>query len=607
MDGTREWFVSQFKTIVDGWYRSLRATSSSGAVWESPRGIRCENFISRSGRQVDGVTRMLPAMAAWAALEENREPLAMDGRQAFSPREWIRQALVCGTDPDHPDFWGYPPTHRTNQRQVEASAVAWTLWLSRGWLFEMLTAEQVRHLQEWLAACAAFTDLPSNWSLFVAVNHAARIALADRGFSGDEAELARQLRWSDEVVLPGGWLWDRKYRGIDYYNFWVYSLHHCWVRAMLPDYQNASLERSLAHMEERLSDLPYLIDARGRNVLFGRSLSYRWAWLSGLVAAEEIGRSPLDPGLSRTMLARNIAAWMADGSLDEDGVLRERLTADGSDGARSGYINCGHPYWAMTAFQCLMWPARHRFWTAPTRPLPIERGDFRRAKNGPGFVFQGIGTSGEVRLFNFRNLNHPPSALYEKFVYSTAFPCNAVAGDQQTLWDTQFGLRLPDGTQISPAEVTDLNVGDGKVVRLRWWFVAPTFTADVATRLTVESAGYTTEHTVTVTGDVPAGTQWLEGGFTLGLTRGETATTHLGNLKGDARDSAERRAISTKALVGWTGIVLFDSRRPETSLNVSDPSKISHPNILYADACHFVLCAPVLSGQAFYRATHSAT
>ena len=69
----RQSFVSQFRRILTGWYRVLLQTSPSGAVWETPHGVRLENFVSKSGKQCDGVTRTLPALAAWCAQPENPE------------------------------------------------------------------------------------------------------------------------------------------------------------------------------------------------------------------------------------------------------------------------------------------------------------------------------------------------------------------------------------------------------------------------------------------------------------------------------------------------------------------------------------------------------
>lgn len=601
----RAWFQACFQQILDGWYRALEATSPSGAVWESQDGLRYDYFVSQSGKQCDGVTRMLPALAAWAAQPENPDVLVLADQRHINPKELIRNAFVHATDPDHPDFWGYAPAHRSNQRQVESSIVAWSLWLSRDWLLPELTPQQIGNIQAWLASCTAFTDHFNNWSLFTAVNHAARLALAEYGFSGDWDALRRDLIPGDEVALADGWLWDKKYSGIDYYNFWVYSSHHCYLKAMLPEYENPMLDRALARMVQRLADLPFLIDAQGRNVLFGRSLSYRWGWLNGLIAAHAIDHSPLDPGLSRVMLARNLEAWLRDGALNKHGVIGERLSPRGSDGGRSGYINCGHPYWGMQSFLCLAFAPQHPFWSAPPQPLPVDTGEFVEARQGPGFVFQGLQPGGEVRLFNLRNLNHDGNALYEKFVYSTAFPCNALSPGHQTLWDTQFGLRLADGTQLAPSDIAEVDVNDGRELHLIWRFDGATFAVVVHTTLRIDGEWYETEHQIETQGEIPPGALWLEGGFALGLAQDETVECHVDGLQGVA-ERGDRRAIITQCIRGWDQIHTCSSREPHSfRFGVASPDA-AQPNILYGESLHYVLSSPVQGGRAVLAARHAA-
>jgi hypothetical protein len=230
----RHWFHQQFGKIFNGWYGTLKETSASHAVWETVHGIKTRSFLSRSGKQCDGVTRMLPALAAWAAQADNPPDIRLAGGELVNARHQLREIFVNAMNPEHPDFWDLPPELDWNQRQVEASIVAWSLWLSRDWLLAALSPSEIANIQQWLAANTVFTDHFNNWSLFTAVNHAARLALADRGFSGDLEALRRDLIPGEDVVLGDGWLWDARYRGIDYYNFWVWGSHHCYLKAMLP-------------------------------------------------------------------------------------------------------------------------------------------------------------------------------------------------------------------------------------------------------------------------------------------------------------------------------------------------------------------------------------
>jgi hypothetical protein len=598
----RLWFQQRLARILSGWHKALKATSPSGAVWDSPRGIRTENFVSRRGKQCDGVTRMMPALAAWASQMDNTPEITLDSGEKISPRSLLREMFTHAFDPGHPDFWEYAPADRAQQRQVESSIVAWSLWLSRDWLLPLLSPVEIENIQKWLASCTQFSNHYNNWSLFTAVNHAARIALAGRGFSGDIEAVRRDLIPGEEVALGDGWLWDNRYHGIDYYNFWVWGSHHCYLKAMLPQYENPMLERSLRRFSDRLRNLPNMIDSRGQNVLFGRSLAYRWGWLSGAMVAQYSGIDGVEPGLLRRMFAKNLDCWLELGALNEDGVLRERLSPDGSDGARDGYINSGHPYWGMQAFLCLALPDSHAFWSAPLQLLPVEQQDFQIPCQGPGLVFQGFRDTGEVRLFNLRNLNHGGNALYQKFVYSTAFPCNCDSQKHASLMDNQFGLLLPGGVRCTPSDIMEADTFDGRVLRLAWRFKRAEFDAVIQTTLRVEGEFYQSAHEISVTGSVPEGAQWIEGGFPLGHRAAETPQGSTDDGSGWAELPGGERIVFSKNIAGWRELREFPDSGPGVLSSIK-----SAPNIIHGLARHFYLLAPVMAGRQRLVSQHGAS
>ncbi len=605
-DYDRTWFVSCFRRLLSGWHRVLIETSSSCAVWEPREGIRLENFVSAGGKQCDGVTRMMPALAAWCVQPENPVSIELEDGTAVEPRQILRDAFVHGTDPEHPDYWGEPPSDRGNQRQVESSIVAWSLWLSRGWLIPELNSTEIANIQNWLAACTRYAAFANNWSLFVAVNHAARIALSDSGFAGEIDAVRRQLLVSDAVVMPDGWLWDTLGHGIDYYNFWVYGSHHCYLKAILPEYENPVLERSLERFAERERMLPYMIDACGQNILFGRSLSYRWGWLTGSVAAQFLDRSSLAPGLVRTMLGRNLERWLEIGSLNEQGVLRERLTAAGSDGGRDRYINCGHPYWGMQAFLCMALPSEHPFWSAPPERLPVEVDDFMVACQGPGLVAHGSRATGEVRLFNLRNLDNHRNALYSKLVYSTAFPVNAAGSGHRPLGDNQLWLRLPDGSRIGAAQVIALDVGNPGVLEVVVRYQSDAIDAVVRTAIEPDGPACRVRHRIDVY-RAPEGAVWQEGGFALGLPDDETPEITRSNDRVRAVSHATNRCIETVREEGWEQLEIepADAIEPPAPAQPADLDTVA-PNIIHGRSVTALLCAPARSGRALLAARHTA-
>ncbi len=242
----RDWFVQQFRHLLTGWHQVLAPRAT--AAWSGKRRMawRTENFISASGKQIDGVTRMMPALAAWAALDENPRTLTLDDGQTLEPRQLLRDIFTQAFDPTHQDAWPTLAEGRRGQAQVESSIVAWSLWLSRDWLLPQLEARHIQQIQRWLAAAASYDVHTNNWVLFVGVNEAARYALRDHGFAGDLEQVRKALLPLDTLRLPGGWMWDRLGQGIDYYNFWVYGSHDLYLAAMLGDETPSMVRRSLA-------------------------------------------------------------------------------------------------------------------------------------------------------------------------------------------------------------------------------------------------------------------------------------------------------------------------------------------------------------------------
>ena len=611
----RAWFDHQFRRILTGWHKALRQTADTGTVWEPTDGIHTLNFFSASNKQVDGVTRMLPALAAWAANESNPQTLELLDGQRIEPRQLVRDVFVNAFDPDCPDHWPNLPDGTRHQQQVESSVVAWSLWLSRDWLLPELDDKHVQQIQAWLAATASYDIFPGNWTLFVAVNEAVRYALRAHGFEGDLHKVRQTLLPEPLLRLPGGWTWDRLGLGIDYYNFWVFGSHDLYLQAILGDEAPDELQESLDAFAQREKDLPYLIDANGQNVLFGRSLPYRWGWLTGSVAAQYLGRSGLKPGLLRHMLGRNIQWWLDDAqSLNAHGVLREKLTAHGSDGGRSSYINCGHPYWGMQAMLCFALPEDDPFWTDAVDPLPIERGDFCEPRYGPGLVMHGRKKTGDVRLFNLRNHSKAESPHYSKYLYSTAFPANAIASMNGTLGDNQLIARLADGTCVTASsEAMRVDTGDGRTMEVGLNFIGGGLTAWVLTRIEVDDDGevYRTHQRIDVR-NAPPNAYWIEGGFALGLVADAQPTMQCDGELAWAADADRSRLVYTRAVSGWQTLHVDESPRVAKAVGLvlaggKDAASYAAPNIVHGRAAHALLSAPVVAGRSELSAEHGAS
>ncbi len=404
--------------IVAGWASQLDTTGARTLFDGIPN-------QHDAGGSYEGVTRMLWGLSAW--LSQPGRDLSVSWRGAsFDIAALTRQALVAGTDPDSPGYWGEKahPDHN-DQRTVESGQVAFAAWQSRALVWEQLGPQAQANLIGWLARVGerppAWT---SNWALFWVLNHAARKAL---GQPHDQATIDSGLDYLEGVYCGDGWYDDGPVRGVqhfDDYNLWVFITHVlAWAECdghTQPERCERLLERVRLHMQQ----LPFFFAADGSYPEYGRSLSYKFARLSAPLWAYRMGCWPHSPGLLRRIVGRHLCWYIDRGALRADGTLRQELTEGGNPAVRETYISTGATYWAMLAFQGL-WglPDDDPFWTAPEEPLPVEQGDFMKALAQPGWLLQGIQATGAVQRYNAGS-SATYIAKYDKFVYASDAPFN---------------------------------------------------------------------------------------------------------------------------------------------------------------------------------------
>ena len=513
-------FDKYFLPILDGYLRNARRTSNSMAVCDFPDGTMLKNSLAKSGKTYDSVTRMLPALAAWVGGGRDR-----DGRAT----EALRLAYTNAFDPNHPDYWIESPPNRTNQRQVESSLVAWSLWLVRDRILPELTRGQRTNIQNWLASCTQHPVRNNNWGWFTAVNQAARLALADKWpeFSADAKWMEDDLRAMDALAAPGeGWYSDSPKEPIfDYYNFWVFASHFLYWNRMAGSRYREWSQRFSTRVKAFLERTPYFFSSAGGHVLFGRSLIYRWAVLTPLVLAYEQKLWPHSPALLRAIVQRNIDYHWKLGAFDKErGKLRETYSADGTAAIREAYVDNGHPYWGMQAYAFYLLPSKDPFWTAKPEPLPIDSRDYTVTFPGERMLLDGNKTSGQVCWLNPLTLRTGPEYRdkYTKFSYSSHFPFNIVEEKQNAAWDGTLIFHDPSsGEYALRAGVSSADLEPRGVV-MRWWTTLSGERIEVTTRLQIDGPHEQRMHEIMLPPALLSKKiEAVEGSFPLGLGRGE--------------------------------------------------------------------------------------
>lgn len=539
-------FDHYFLTILDGFLRNARATSDSFAVCDYPEGTKLKSCCNPAGKTYVSVARMLPAMVEW--LNANKEAAAEVDLENI-----LLKIFRHAFDPEHPDFWGYAPSHRPTQLSVEAALVAHALAMSGKDLVARLTPAERTNVQKWLASCTQVAERKNNHAWFTACNQAARLELSRSfpEFAGDEEWMLADLAAMDALAAKGttedGWYTDSPDQPIyDVYNFYVFpNFPLMWGQIIGTRYPQWN-EKFRGRIKKFLQRTPYFFAANGTHPLMGRSLCYRWAVLSPLVLGYREKLWPHSPGLLRKIVRKQLEYHWNLGCYDEQrGKLRESYSRDGTPAAREPYIDNGHPYWAMLGFAFYGIPSSDPFWTAKEEPLPVEQGDFLEKFDGPKFLLSGTQRTGEVKWVMALNAakREPYRDKYSKFTWSSHFGFNSVNDKEKVPADQALVFRKIDSGVCATRAPAGVN--DGKLlndgVETTWFAQLGDWKFDVVSRVRVIGEFEERTHRITAPPDAIGKVELIEGSYALpagdgvGGGSGSGAIVHLWPVAGYER------------------------------------------------------------------------
>ncbi|GEM_PF-4187329 len=409
---TRSHYLVLFTRLLDGFIGNLSvggARTLYDGSGELPAGM-------------EGVTRMLPALGAWLANLEN--PALVDLRGTVVDIESLAtEALLHGTDPEHPEYWG-DIVQGWDQRTVEAALVAEFLLDTRARIWEMLNEHEQAQIMTWLAP--ANDQLSANWRLFQVARNTAREVL---GFRVDAVAFGLQLDGIDSEYLSDGFYYDAYKGRVDYYNaFVVHPGSILWMQH-LGDSDPVRRSRLETRLGAFLFHFPYFFSSGGAPVMFGRSIAYRSAVVSPVVDAYLAGYSTLSAGLSRRIVSGNLSFHLGhdlrsvDYMLDDGNVVTRGFIGE-DPRVLENYIRPGSQYYVTRALKVLSLPSNDPFWMQVEEPLPADIGSFDHALPALGFTLVHHYDDGAVTLLNagLSSEDEKYYSKYKKLMYSSRFP-----------------------------------------------------------------------------------------------------------------------------------------------------------------------------------------
>jgi len=432
--------IDLFTPLLPHWSEGgARVKLGSSGVW-----------FSDVAEELEGFARPL-----WGIV-----PLVMGGGR-FEHWDLYRRGIASGTDPDHPEFWGWA---ERDQRMVEMAAIGFALAFVPEHLWDPLTARVRDNLVTWLDRINQFPPYPNNWQFFrVMVN----LGLARVGRPFDEKANRESLEILESYYQGDGWYHDGANDHADYYIAWamhVYGLLYASARDHDP--------KLAVHYHERArlfaGDFQHWFDPRGAAIPFGRSLTYRFAqgsFWGALVLADE---EALPWGRIKGIYLRHLREWANHPISDRDGVLSIGY-GYGNLLMHEPYNSSSSPYWAMKFFLALAAPADHPFWQADEEPLePLDEPSVQRHA---GMVVSRTETQAvALNAGQTDTIYSNGPAKYAKFAYSSLFAFSVAVHETRPhhgCHDSMLSLRDESGSWRIREESEERLI-EGEIIYARW-------------------------------------------------------------------------------------------------------------------------------------------
>lgn len=411
---------SDVALLLLDWIRPLKGHYSEGGA-QLIIGHTSAHYGETSIR-MEGFSRVLWGLAP--LFSQRNELLPEEAREEIE--DWkvlVRDGLIHGTDPGHEEYW--LDVWDYDQKMVEMAAIVNAILLAPDVFWEPLDAGQRQNVYNWLNQINRHEVYSNNWRFFrVLVN----VLFQVLGLPDDKECMKDDLGVVEHCYEGDGWYFDGHSGQKDYYipfAMHYYGLLYAKQMKERDSVYAAELRQRAARFYE---DFIYWFDEDGREVPFGRSLTYRFAH-SAAFAAMAFAGIDVPMGELKHLVLGNLRYWSSNPIFDCGGILTigyqypnlimsERYNAPGS------------PYWSFKTFLILALPDAHPFWQA----------DEQRPK-----------------LETKRLLCHPNMiAVHEKSGHTLLYPAgqhaanfgSTVAKYQKFVYSNLFGFSVPRGTEL---------------------------------------------------------------------------------------------------------------------------------------------------------------
>ncbi|EAU82182.2 hypothetical protein CC1G_11372 [Coprinopsis cinerea okayama7 len=441
------------------------------AAHTSPGGARIQ--LGYTGTHYDDVAAQLEGFSRpiWGLAA-----LLAGGGDYEGTSRWVN-GFANGTNPESPEFWGW--MRDKDQRMVECSAIGFTLAVAKEKIWDPLSDEAKKNLEDWLAIMNGKEMPNTNWLWFRVF---ANLGLSKVGSSRfDAARMKADLDHLDTFYIGDGWSRDGP-EGIvqlDYYSssFAIQFAQLAYSKLMQKE-DPERCEEYRNRAKKFAQDFVHYWDEEGRPIPFGRSMVYRFAMSSfwGALAFADVELpAPLTWGVIKGLQLRNLRYWAKQpGAYNSDGTLTIGYGYPNLN-MTENYNSAGSVYWCCKSFVTLALPESHPFWAAKEEPFPEALKETTKFLTHPLHITTNLGGH-TFLLSSGQQCSYPvkqSAAKYGKLAYSSAFGYSVPTGNltlEELGGDNTLALSNDKGeTWKCRRETKEARIEEGRWLRSMWY------------------------------------------------------------------------------------------------------------------------------------------
>lgn len=368
--------------------------------------------------EFEGIARTM--MAAGPVIVDNPDTIC----NGINIRDYYANQILQATDPKSPRFWGRNSDFQKEygrmqyQQTVEGAALAINLMATREQIWDRYSDAEKQQIADLLSDYAHSLTIGHNWRFF---NVLMLTFLKVNGYAIDESTLTDHLQHLMSNYVGDGWYIDDT--NYDFYNPWGFHFYGpLWCKWY--GYEHAPELAAIIEKrnKEFIVNWPRFFARDGKQLMWGRSIIYRFA-ASTAFGAHFLTNDPvLDPGFARRIASGNMLQFLSREDLFVNGM--PCLGYYGPFEPLIQFYSCAaSPFWLAKCFVALSLPEDSPFWTAEENEgFWPELGDRTETVElpGPGMQVVNHGKTGTTELRTGKVKLH--ETYYNQLQFNPDFP-----------------------------------------------------------------------------------------------------------------------------------------------------------------------------------------